>query len=109
MDDRGVMGELSQLRIAVEALAGSSPNPVMAVNYTEAARILGFESSKTISRMVGSGQIVAVKLGRTWMIPMMELRRITTPKADVRRGRPSSRVNNPSTRASVEALLKRKG
>ncbi len=110
MDDRGVAEELSLLRVAVESMRAPPANPVMAVDYVEAARILGFKSSKTISRMVGSGQIVAVKLGRTWMVPMMELQRITTPKLPVRiaKRQPAPRLNAAEEEARGLAMLKRR-
>lgn len=66
---------------------GERDSAQLSVNFAEAARRLGFKSSKTISRMEKQGLIQSVLLSGTKMIPVSELVRVTTPKPEkVRRG-----------------------
>ncbi len=80
----------------------------LAYSHAEAAKILG-RSPRTIARMIARNELHPVLVSGKWMISATELVRLTTPKEERRRGRPSRKgVSNPATRASVEALLKRR-
>lgn len=105
MEHAAVVALLEKLAALVES---AEKAPGLTVDYEAAAKLLGFKSSKTISRMVKSGAISAVKLSGTWMIPTSELRRITTPKLPVRlvKRQPVALPNAADEAARCRELLK---
>lgn len=104
--------------VKIEALLGAVERLIAAVetggvkrltvNFLEAGKMMG-RSARTISRMEKRGEIQSVQVCGEKMIPVDELYRVATPKVTLARGRPPSRSGTGrASRASVEALLKRK-
>jgi hypothetical protein len=111
--DEKVIAELLALRLAVEGMKAqiaATKLERLAYSFAEAGERIG-RSSRTISRMVRANEMETVTIGNKQMIPASELLRITTPKKQLPRGRPprKSGGGKPATRASVEAMLKRRG
>jgi len=53
---------------ALEAWAAQAQTQPLLVDYTEAGRLLGGVSSRTVSRLVASGDLPAVKVGGSAMV-----------------------------------------
>ena len=98
-------GELRLLREQIERQFGASP---AAFTVEAAARQLSV-SAKTVRRMMASGQLLPVTLGRRRLIPRSEIERVTTPAAPrapaVRR---TARVDPRAERQRLRELLKAK-
>lgn len=90
-----------------ESLAGAELGR-LTFTFAEAAKKLG-RSARTVSRMVERGELHPVKVAGKRMISARELERLTTPAIEKRRQSVAHRTGQSSaTRASVEAMLKRR-
>lgn len=109
MEESILLEEFGRLREEVFALASTLSVPVLALRFKAAARALGLKNARTISRMVAKGAICSVMISGVEMIPMSELRRITTPKLPARAVKRAARVESPADEAQrTRELLKRR-
>lgn len=90
--------ELRLLREQVERQFSGAP---AAYTMEAAARQLSL-STKTVRRMVASGQLLPVTLGRRKLIPRSEIERVTTPAAP--RAAPARRPAKVDPRAERQRL-----
>ena len=96
--------------MAIKAMLEKASPEVLSVTYQGAATMLGLKSSKTISRMVQRGALMPVTISGTLMIPVSELRRVTTPAlpARIAKRQPPPRLNGADEEARGLAMLKRR-
>jgi excisionase family DNA binding protein len=98
-------GELRLLREQIERQFGGAP---AAYTLEAAARQLSV-STKTVRRMMASGQLLPVTLGRRKLIPRSEIERVTTPAAPrAAAARRVARVDSRAERQRLKELLKAK-
>ncbi len=102
------MNELIEVVLAeVRALRAEQKQlPRLAVNLKEAAAMLG-RSPKTVAKMLQRGELMAVTLCGDRMIPMSELKRVTTPKQDRKTPARRAPVSGSDAKAGIAAMLKR--
>lgn len=99
---------LEDIRARIERLEDRlQPRPSV-MSYPAAAKLLGVSPTK-VKRMVRSGELRTALVGKTKMVPLSEIERLSTPTAPTPRGavrRAQARPNQDPR--GLDALLKRR-